>query len=91
MFQYKATDFVVPGVGKAELVYTAAGGKEQRMQLFDFKEGGGVIMGMYNTDEVCHHIHNLLLWGLQDLGLAKKGRGGWGDIFHFFETPTIIL
>lgn len=50
--QYKATDIVVPGNGKVELIYTPAGGSaEERHTIFDFKKGGGVVMGMYNTDE----------------------------------------
>lgn len=49
--QYRATDMVVPGNGKLEMVYTPTGGAEQRMQVFEFKEGGGVSMCMYNTDE----------------------------------------
>jgi len=49
--QYKATDFVVPGNGSVELVYTPEGGAEQKMKVFDFKNGGGVTMAMYNTDE----------------------------------------
>merc|ERR1712179_161928 len=49
--QYKATDFVVPGNGVVEMVYTPEGGAEQRMKVFDFKNGGGVTMAMYNTDE----------------------------------------
>ena len=50
--QYQATDFVVPGAGKVELVYTpASGGEAQHHELFDF-DGSGVAMGMYNTDKV---------------------------------------
>ena len=49
--QYKATDFVVPGNGSVELVYTPEGGAAQTMKVFDFKKGGGVTMAMYNTDE----------------------------------------
>jgi len=49
--QYKATDFVVPGNGTVEMIYTAEGGAEERMKVFDFKSGGGVTMAMYNTDE----------------------------------------
>ncbi|CAH1775611.1 unnamed protein product [Owenia fusiformis] len=47
--QYKATDFVVPGAGTAELIFRDAKG-EEKMKIFDFKDGG-VVMGMYNTDE----------------------------------------
>lgn len=50
--QYKATDYVVPGAAKAEIVLTTPGGKETRLEVFNFQDGG-VIMGMYNTDEVC--------------------------------------
>jgi len=49
--QYRATDAVVPGPGKFEIVYTPAdGGEEVRYNVFDFKSSG-VLMGMYNTDE----------------------------------------
>ena len=52
-FQYKATDFVVPGAGKVEIKFTPAdGGDPQSYTIFDFQEGGGVTMGMYNTDKV---------------------------------------
>ena len=51
--QYKATDFVVPGSGKVELVYTPSGGGEkQSFTVHNFEDGGGVALGMYNTDKV---------------------------------------
>ena len=50
--QYKATDFVAPGEGKLELVYSPANGEQVRMEVYDFKDGGGVGMAMYNTDKV---------------------------------------
>ena len=40
------------GNGKIEMVYTPEGGAENRMEVFNFKDGGGVSMTMYNTDEV---------------------------------------
>lgn len=49
---------VVPGNGKLELIYTPEGGQAQRMTVFDFKNGGGCAMAMYNTDEVCNFIKN---------------------------------
>jgi len=52
VFQYKATDYVVKEPGKLELVFTPMGGKEHRMEVFTFKDSGGVGMSMYNTDEV---------------------------------------
>ena len=55
-WQYKATDFVVPGPGKLEMVFTPTNGDITKMEVYNFKDGGGVGMGMYNTDEVggCH-------------------------------------
>jgi isocitrate dehydrogenase len=49
--QYKATDLVLPGNGKVELVYTPESGETQHYQVFEFKDGGGVTMAMYNTDK----------------------------------------
>lgn len=48
---------VIPGNGKLELIYTPEGGQEQRTTVFDFKNGGGCSMAMYNTDEVCNFIN----------------------------------
>lgn len=49
--QYRAQDRVIPGPGKLELVYTPAGGEPERVQVYDFKTGGGVAQCQYNTDE----------------------------------------
>merc|ERR1712226_589897 len=49
--QYKAKDVVIPGNGNVKLVYTDANGKAETHEIFDFKNGGGVVMGMYNTDK----------------------------------------
>lgn len=52
-FQYRATDFVVPGAGKLEIKFTPENGdKPMEFTVFDFKESGGVAMGMFNTDAV---------------------------------------
>lgn len=51
--QYKATDFVVPGPGEVEMLYTPSdGSKPIRYLVHSFSNGGGVAMGMFNTDEV---------------------------------------
>jgi isocitrate dehydrogenase len=51
IWQYRATDFVVKGPGKFEIVYTPANGQpQQKYEVFDFP-GPGVALGMYNTDE----------------------------------------
>lgn len=44
----------MPAPGKLELFYTPSdGGKPIIYEVHDFKNGGGIAMGMYNTDEVC--------------------------------------
>jgi isocitrate dehydrogenase len=48
---YKNTEFKVPGPGKAELVFTDHSGKElYRGLIHEYKNGGGVIQGIHNTD-----------------------------------------
>lgn len=50
--QYRATDFVAPGPGKLQLVYTPGDQSPSTvLDVYDF-EGPGVAMAMYNTDEV---------------------------------------
>jgi hypothetical protein len=50
--QYRATDFVAPGPGKLQLVYTPQdGGAPTALDVYNFK-GKGVALAMYNTDEV---------------------------------------
>jgi NADP-dependent isocitrate dehydrogenase len=50
--QYRATDFVAPGPGTLQLVYTPQGGGEPTaLDVYDFK-GKGVALAMYNTDDV---------------------------------------
>ena len=50
--QYRASDFLAPGPGKLELVYSPAdGGAPTKINVYDFKSPG-VALAMYNTDEV---------------------------------------
>uniref|UniRef100_UPI00398ECF2B isocitrate dehydrogenase [NADP], mitochondrial n=1 Tax=Pristiophorus japonicus TaxID=55135 RepID=UPI00398ECF2B len=64
--QYKATDFVVDKPGKFKLVFTpkdASAVKE--WEVYDFP-GGGVGMGMYNTDESINGFaHSCFQYALQ--------------------------
>lgn len=48
--QYRATDLVVPP-GKFEIVFTNEQGEKSTYEVFNFKGTGGVLMGMYNTDQ----------------------------------------
>ena len=46
---YKATEYRVPGPGKAELVFHGEDGTEFSQQIYDF-ECAGVLQGQYNKD-----------------------------------------
>ena len=91
--QYRATDFVVPGNGKFEMVYTPAdGGEKQTFEVYDFKSGGGVLMGMYNTDEsIVGFAHASFKYALKEKypmymstknTIMKKYDGRFKDIFQ---------
>lgn len=50
--QYRSTDFIAPGPGKLQLVFTPKDGSEKTtLDVYEFT-GRGVAMSMYNTDEV---------------------------------------
>eukprot|EP01059_Diplonema_ambulator_P005105 TRINITY_DN1481_c0_g2_i1.p1 TRINITY_DN1481_c0_g2~~TRINITY_DN1481_c0_g2_i1.p1 ORF type:complete len:415 (+),score=212.77 TRINITY_DN1481_c0_g2_i1:53-1297(+) len=50
--QYKAQDLKVHQKGKFTLTFTPEDGSaKQEVEVFNFPEGGGVLMGMYNTKE----------------------------------------
>jgi isocitrate dehydrogenase len=50
--QYRATDMVVPGAGDLTLTYTPKdGGEPVTLDVYDFPEGGGIAMAMYNRDD----------------------------------------
>src|SRR5689334_23842180 len=47
--QYRATDTLVPGAGRLMLTFTPTDdGDPIELEVFDFPEGGGVAMAMYN-------------------------------------------
>ncbi|KAJ3900979.1 isocitrate dehydrogenase [Lentinula edodes] len=90
--QYRSTDFVAPGPGKLQLVYTPAGGaKATTLDVYDFK-GPGVAMSMYNTDEsiqgFAHSSFKMALSKKLPLFLStkntimKKYDGRFKDIFQ---------
>jgi isocitrate dehydrogenase len=50
--QYRATDTKIPGAGKLMLTFTPSDGSDPiELEVFDFPEGGGVAMAMYNLDD----------------------------------------
>lgn len=72
---YKNTEIRVPGVGKAELVFTAEDGTETREIIHNF-EGAGIIQGIHNTDKSVESFarccFNYALDTRQDLWFATK-------------------
>ena len=49
--QYKATDVVIKNKGKLKMLFEAENGEVMSWDVYEFTEGGGVAMSMYNTDE----------------------------------------
>jgi len=90
--QYRAQDFVVPGPGKVELVYTDTNGEKKSFEIFTFKEGGGVTMGMYNTDKsITDFAHACFQYAIQKKWplylstkntILKRYDGRFKDIFQ---------
>ncbi|XP_074595033.1 isocitrate dehydrogenase [NADP] cytoplasmic isoform X2 [Brevipalpus obovatus] len=91
--QYKATDFVVPSEGKLEIKFVpSSGGNPITHQVFEFKEGGGVALSMYNTDKsIADFAHSSFKYSL-DRGMPlylstkntilKRYDGRFKDIFQ---------
>lgn len=72
---YKNTEMYTPSAAKAELVLTAPDGTETRRLIHDF-QGGGVVMGMHNTDasisSFARACFNYALSVKQDLWFSTK-------------------
>ena len=72
---YKNSEMVIPGPGKAELVFTGADGKEIRQPVFDFK-GPGILQGVHNLDRsITSFAHACFQYALsihEDLWFATK-------------------
>jgi len=90
--QYRSTDFIAPGPGKLELIYTPKdGSKPTTMNVYDF-EGPGIALAMYNTDEsikgFAHASFKMALEKKMPLYMStkntilKKYDGRFKDIFQ---------
>ena len=89
--QYKATDFVVGGAGKLELVFTPSSGSEVRYTVHEYK-GPGIALGMFNTDEsIIDFAHSSFKYALNRCyplylstknTILKKYDGRFKDIFQ---------
>ncbi|KAG8926840.1 Isocitrate dehydrogenase [NADP], mitochondrial precursor (Oxalosuccinate decarboxylase) [Tulasnella sp. 418] len=95
--QYRSTDFIAPGPGKLQLVYTPTdGGAPTTLDIYDFK-GKGVALAMYNTDDsirgFAHSSFKMALSKKMPLYMTtkntilKKYDGRFKDIFEeIFEN-----
>jgi isocitrate dehydrogenase len=98
--QYKATDFVAPGPGKFAMSFTGADGKVHQMDVFEFKETGGVLMGMYNTDEsIIGFAHSCMQYAIKKKWplymstkntILKRYDGRFKDIFEEIYQSTYV-
>ncbi|KAJ7184592.1 hypothetical protein C8R46DRAFT_1064546 [Mycena filopes] len=90
--QYRATDFIAPGPGKLQMVYTPADGSPATtLNVYDFV-GRGVALAMYNTDEsitgFAHSSFKMALAKKMPLFMStkntilKKYDGRFKDIFQ---------
>ncbi|KAJ7119082.1 isocitrate dehydrogenase [Mycena epipterygia] len=90
--QYRSTDFIAPGPGKLQMVYTPTDGSPATtLNVYDFV-GRGVAMTMYNTDEsitgFAHSSFKMALSKKMPLFMStkntilKKYDGRFKDIFQ---------
>ncbi|KZF19014.1 putative isocitrate dehydrogenase [Xylona heveae TC161] len=96
--QYRAKDYVAPGPGKLEMVFTPEGGKPEAIEVYQFKNGGGVAQTQYNTDEsITGFAHasfkiaidkNLPLYMSTKNTILKKYDGRFKDIFEDLYEST---
>ena len=72
---YKGVEMKIPGAGKAELVYTAADGSQERELIHEF-DGPGIIQGTHNLcssiESFARSCFNYALDVKQDLWFATK-------------------
>ena len=73
---YKNKEFLVESGATAELVVTGADGKVQKQTIAEFKNGGGVVQGIHNTDQsIKSFARSCFYYGLsvgQDVWFAAK-------------------
>lgn len=88
---YKSHDFVVPGPGHVDLVYTPTSGEPVKLSVHTFKKGGGVVMGMHNTDAsiisfaqacIAYALSEKVdLWFAAKDTISKKYHGRFKELF----------
>jgi isocitrate dehydrogenase len=96
--QYRAKDTVIPSNGTLKMVFTPEGGKPEEIEVFEFKNGGGVAQTQYNTDEsITGFAHasfklalskGLPLYMSTKNTILKKYDGRFKDIFQEIYDTT---
>merc|ERR1712000_733289 len=96
--QYRAKDLVVKGNGTLKMVFTPEGGKPEEIEVYQFKNGGGVAQTQYNTDEsIAGFAHasfklaiakSLPLYMSTKNTILKKYDGRFKDIFEEIYEST---
>jgi isocitrate dehydrogenase len=90
--QYRAKDRVIPGNGKLSMIFTPEGGKPEKLEVFEFTNGGGVAQTQYNTDESIEGFAHASskgwpLYMSTKNTILKKYDGRFKDIFQeVYET-----
>jgi isocitrate dehydrogenase len=77
---------------QVKLVFTPANGNAEEWDLYEFKSGGGVVMGMYNTDQsIADFAHASFIQALEKKWplymstkntILKRYDGRFKDIFQ---------
>jgi len=91
--QYRATDTRIPGDGTLTLSFQPNDGSEpMELEVFDFPEGGGVAMAMYNLDASIRDFarasfrygldHGLPVYMSTKNTILKTYDGRFKDLFH---------
>ncbi|EDO42142.1 predicted protein [Nematostella vectensis] len=90
--QYRARDFAVNGPGSFEISFTPESGGKLTTEVFEFTGTGGVMMGMYNTDEAIRDFaHSCMQYAIHKQvplymstknTILKKYDGRFKDIFQ---------
>jgi isocitrate dehydrogenase len=79
--QYRATDTLIPGEGMLTLSFTPSNGADPfELEVFDFPEGGGVAMAMYNLDD-----------SIRDFARASFRYGLEHELPVYMSTKNTIL
>ncbi|MDR1586868.1 MAG: NADP-dependent isocitrate dehydrogenase [Treponema sp.] len=95
--QYKASEMLIPGRGKVEIVYTPADGSgEKRITLAEMK-GAGIVQGVHNLDESIKNFarscflyaisEKLPIWFATKDTISKIYDGRFKELFNqIYET-----